>query len=147
MKIYFPCSLRIATPGHIKCLKWLRDYKGKNDNFIIIGLLTDGAMKGYKEPIVQFKDRFEIIQVISNGIRNDLGEIFIKVVPQNTLDPSSNIIKYKPDAIASGDGWEQCELDTIEKYGIQKIDINLPKEYSSSSIINKIKYETNSSTR
>jgi len=87
---------------------------------------------------VPFAGRKEIMEYVTN---------YRKVVAQNSLDPSENIEKYKPDAIASGDGWEKVEEEAIKKYNLVKIDIPLPKEYSSSNIINKIKNaKTNSST-
>ena len=125
--IYIPVSCRILTNGHIKCLRWLKRYKSK----ILIGLITDKGMRGYKDPIVPFKDRLEIMKVVAKGIGNT------KVVPQHSLDPSKNIKRYKPTAIASGDGWEKSELEAIYEYKIKRIDIKLPKKYSSSKIIKK----------
>jgi glycerol-3-phosphate cytidylyltransferase-like family protein len=119
------------TVGHIRCIRWLEQRYAD----IIIGLLTDEAMEEYKNPIVLFKDRLEILKYIARDKR---------VVAQNSLDPSENIEKYKPDAIASGDGWENVEEDAIKKYNLVRIDIPFPKEHSSSNIIKKIQNETNS---
>lgn len=128
-------SVRVLTKGHLDVLKWLRDYKNQIHPQIIIGLLTDKAMKGYKNPIVPFKDRLDIMEVVVNGIRDKTDMHCIRVVPQDSLDPSENIKKYRPVAIASGDGFEPCELKTIKKYKLIKINIRLPKKYSSSAII------------
>ena len=124
MKIYFPITANILTVGHIKCLGWLN-----NIGDITIGLLTAKALRGYKEEWVKFKDRKYILEHLS---------IPVKVVSQNSLDPYENIKKYKPDAIASGDGWEKVELEAIKKFKIKKINIPLPKNYSSSDIKNKM---------
>lgn len=62
----------------------------------------------------------------------------LEVVKQDSLDPSKNIEKYRPEAMASGDGWEKVELGAIKKFKLLKININLPKEYSSSAIKRKI---------
>lgn len=127
-------TCNLLTVGHIRCIKWLSQRYEK----IIIGLLTAEALNGYKDEIVPFAGRKEIMEYVTN---------YRKVVAQNSLDPSENIEKYKPDAIASGDGWEKVEEEAIKKYNLVKIDIPLPKEYSSSNIINKIKNaKTNSST-
>ena len=90
-------------------------------------------MKGYKDEVVPFEDRLLIIKTIAKGIGN------IKVVVQNSLDPSDVIKIYKPDSIASGDGWEEVELKAIKEYKLYKVNIKIPKRYSSSKIIDKIK--------
>jgi len=137
MKIYFPMTAQIITKGHIKCLEWLRDYKHQLHPLITIGLLTDKALKGYKKCIVPYRDRKYVLETIANGIRK--GDCrCIHVVPQSSLDPSENIKKYKPVAIASGDGWEKEELEAIKKFNLIKIDIKLPKKYSSSLILKKL---------
>jgi len=92
-------------------------------------------MRGYKNPIVPFKDRLKIVEVLCDGIRDRLDMHCIQVVPQESLDPSENIKKYRPVAIASGDGWLPQELKCIKKYKLLKINIRLPKNYSSSAII------------
>lgn len=108
-------------------MKWLtlRNYH------IVLGLLTRKALKGYKDEVVPFKDRMEIMKMVASGLWN------IEVVPQDSLDPSENIRKYKPQAIASGDGWEKCELEAIKKFRLKKVNINFPKKHSSSAILNK----------
>lgn len=118
-------TCNLLTVGHIRCLKWLEQ---RYEN-IIIGLLTGDALKGYKNEVIPFEDRKEIMDYITR---------YKKVVPQNSLDPSENIEKYKPDAMASGDGWEQVEEEAIKKFNLKKINIPFPKKYSSSDIINKL---------
>jgi len=129
-------SARVLTKGHLDVLRWLN----KRYNGVIVGLLTSNALKGYKEEIVPFEDRFEIMKTITDY----MGMV---IVPQDSLDPSDNIRMLKPNALASGDGFESCELEAIKKYKLLKIDIDLPKNYSSSNIINKIKNEANSCIR
>lgn len=136
MKIYLPISARLLTRGHIEAIEWLRDYKDQKHPFIHIGLLTDKALKGYKKPIMKFKDRLKILETVANGIRDKWGYHCVWVHPQNSLDPSENIKKLRPVAIASGDGWEHCELKAIKKFKLLKIDIKLPKKHSVTKIIN-----------
>jgi len=89
-------------------------------------------LRGYKRCSVPFRDRYEILKAVAKGIGG------VKVVPQNSLNPSEVVKKYKPDGIASGDGWEKEELEAIKKYKLKKINIKLPKNYSSTKIIDKI---------
>lgn len=129
--IYFPATCDILTPGHIKCLEWLKE---KDD--VIVGLLTDEALIGYKENVVNFEDRKYILETIAKGIGN------IEIVSQETLNPLNNVKKYKCNAIASGDGWEPEELESIKKLKLEKIDIKLQDEtnklFSSSKVKHKI---------
>lgn len=127
--IYFPMTVNILTPGHIKCLEELT-----NKDSVVVGLLTAKALEGYKKEIVPFKDRLFILEnlsIVSHGS--------VLITPQNSLNPIKNIKKYNCWAIASGDGWEDEELKAINKAGITAINIKLPKEktkkYSSSKIL------------
>lgn len=113
----------ILTPGHIKSIRWL-EKKCKN---LIVGILTDKALVGYKRNVVCFEDRFFIIKSITKN-----------VVPQKYLSPEQNIKKYRPDAIASGDGWEDEELKVIKKYKLNIVDIDIPKEHSSTAIKKRV---------
>lgn len=138
-EIYFPMSARILTAGHIKCLEFL-NRKG----FVTIGLLTEKALKGYKDELVPYADRQYILETIAMALGN------IDVVPQDSLDPTANIKKYGCTAIASGDGWEPQELKAINKLKLERIDIKLRGEkhtklYSSTAIIKS--YEKRSNTR
>lgn len=124
--ILFPVSARVLTPGHIRCIDHLAA-KGK----LVVSVLTAKALKGYKKEVVPFKDRMFIIERVTCS--DDL------VVPQNSLDPTNNLKKYKCTHIASGDGWEPVELEAIKKLGVILIHIKLPnevhKKYSSSVIL------------
>ena len=130
MRIYFPMTCNILTPGHIKCLEWLQDYK-QQKNHIVIGLLTAKALYGYKKELMPFKDRKYILD---NIWMPKWKKDSIEIVSQDSLNPTRWVKNNRCEAIASGDGWEQQELDAIEKLGIIKIDIGLPKNYSSSSV-------------
>lgn len=124
--IYFPVTCDILTPGHIKCIRWLE----KRCDELIIGLLTDEALKGYKKNAVPYKDRHFIL--------DNLWAKNLKIVPQKSLSPERNIYRYECDAIASGDGWEKEELEVIKKFQIGRIDIPFPKKYSSKKIKQKV---------
>jgi glycerol-3-phosphate cytidylyltransferase-like family protein len=129
-EIYFPMSARVLTVGHIKCLEYLNKL-----GFITVGLLTSKAMEGYKEEVVPYKDRFYILETVAIALGG------IDIVPQDSLDPTENIKKYKCVAIASGDGFCEEEQMAINKLKIETINIKLHgekgKTYSSSNIFKK----------
>lgn len=129
-KVYFPCTCNILTPGHIQCLEWLVN----NADEVVVGLLTAKALDGYKREIVPYKDRKYLLE---NLITSDCYD----VVPQDSLDPTRNIIKYKCTALASGDGFEGVEQRAIDTLKLQAIHIHLPgenkKRYSSSRILDE----------
>lgn len=122
--IYWPASCRLLNVGHIKCLEKLTQ-----KDFVIVGLLTKKAMKGYKDELVSFKDRKYILDSL-----NIDGYI---VVPQNSLDPTQNLIKYQCTHMASGDGWEQVELDAMKKLGVKPINVKSGYRQHTSGIISK----------
>lgn len=126
---YIPMSCRVLTVGHIKVLEHLLS----EDYFIYVGLLTEKAMKGYKKEVMDFEDRKYILETVAMALGN------IDVVPQDSLDPSENIRKYKCRALASGDGFEPVELEAIRKYKLKRIDVKLrgekAKTYSSSNYL------------
>ena len=129
---YFPMSCNILTVGHIKCLEHLVQY-----DFVTVGLLTSKALDGYKKEVVPYEERKYILDKIAMAIQD------IDIVPQDSLDPTENLIKYKCTGIASGDGWEEVELEAIRKLGIAKMDVRLhgeglEKSHSSSKILNEL---------
>lgn len=127
MEIYFPITANILTPGHIKCLEVL-----SKRGSVIVGVLTSKALKGYKKELVPFKDRKFILEAVTKHVKN------IKVVPQDSLDPTRNLKKYGCTVIASGDGFEISEQKSAEKLGVKLLEVKLPgekyKKYSSSKI-------------
>lgn len=125
MRIYFPMTANILTPGHIRCLRFLSKL-----GYVYVGLLTKEALKGYKREVVPFKDRKEILDTIADAVGG------IAVVPQKSLNPKQNIRKYKCQALASGDGFEPVEKKAAK--GLKLINIKFKneksKKYSSSKI-------------
>lgn len=129
VEIYFPMTANILTAGHVKCIEALA-----KRGFVTIGLLTKKALKGYKQEIVPYRDRKYIMDAIATYVED------VTVVPQDSLDPTENLKKYRSTHIASGDGWEESERRAIAKLGITPIDLRLPREtskrYSSTNILN-----------
>ncbi len=130
MKIYFPMSARVLTVGHIRCIDMLTR---KGD--LVVGLLTKKAMKGYKEEIVPYEDREFILNHLY--VFDDF-----TVVPQDSLDPSANLKKYKCTHMASGDGWEPSELAAMKKLGVTPLDIDSKYPLHSSGILGACKSQT-----
>jgi len=96
--VYVGLSADILHEGHINILKAANSL-GK----VIVGLLTDKAISTYKKlPLLNYKQR----EIVLKNIK-----YVKKVIPQNTLDYSDNLIKLKPNYVVHGDDW---------KTGIQK---------------------------
>jgi phosphoenolpyruvate phosphomutase / 2-hydroxyethylphosphonate cytidylyltransferase len=83
----------ILHEGHINILKTASKYGD-----VIVGLLTDKAIASYKRiPFLNYKNRELILKNL---------KFVNKVIPQNTLDYSENLIKIKPDFFVHGDDWK-----------------------------------------
>ena len=125
-KVYTAFSVDVLHEGHINILKAASKY-GK----IIVGLLTDQAIASYKRlPHYEYKRRkfiLENVKYVSN------------VVPQETLDYSKNLKKYKPDYVIHGDDWKSgVQKKTREKvikilkaWGGKLIEVKYTKNISS----------------
>ena len=88
----------ILHEGHINILKIASKYGD-----VVVGLLTDKAIASYKRiPFLNYKNRELILKNL---------KFVNKVIPQNTLDYSENLIKIKPDFVVHGNDW---------KTGVQK---------------------------
>ena len=132
--VYAGMSADIIHHGHINLI-----IKAKKYGSVIIGILSDKAIKSYKrDPIFNYNQRKLIIKNIK-GVH--------KVVKQNTLSYKKNLIKYKPDFVIHGDDWKfgvqrktrQEVLECLDQWGGKLIEIKYTKKISTSVIIKKIK--------
>ena len=123
--VYIAISADILHHGHINLIKKASEY-----GELIVGVLTDEAVATYKRfPVISFEERKFIIENIS-GVS--------KVVPQETLDYTENLEKYKPDYVFHGDDWKegvqskirQDVIETLEKWGGQLIEIAFTEDVS-----------------
>lgn len=123
----------IIHRGHINIIK----EANKLDCKVMIGLLTDEAICSYKNaPYINYEERKYIL---NNIVGVDI------IVPQNTLDYTENLLKYKPKYVIHGDDWlegiqkqtRDSVYSTLETYGGIIIDVPYTKNISSS----KIKYK------
>ncbi|MBR6024478.1 MAG: phosphoenolpyruvate mutase [Methanobrevibacter sp.] len=132
--VYIAISADILHHGHINLIKKASEY-----GELIVGVLTDEAVATYKRlPVLDYDERSFIIENIT-GVK--------KVVPQNTLDYSDNLEKYKPDFVFHGDDWKegvqsnirQNVIDTLDKWGGKLIEIPFTEDVSIDKINNIIK--------
>ena len=87
--VYVGLSADILHKGHINILKTAAKL-GK----VTVGLLTDEAIASYKRlPYLNYEQRKLIIESIKN---------VHKVIPQTTLDYTSNLLSEKPDLDLDG---------------------------------------------
>jgi len=102
---------------------------------LIVGVLTDDAIASYKRlPVIPFDLRMRLVK----GIKG-----VWKVVPQETLDYTENLRKYKPDIVTNGDDWRtgvqketrQKVIKVLKEYGGKLIEIPYTKGISSTLII------------
>ncbi len=132
--VYIAISADILHHGHINLIKKASDYGD-----LIVGVLTDEAIATYKRfPVLDYKKRAFIIENI-NGVK--------KVVPQETLDYSENLKKYKPDFVFHGDDWKegiqsktrQNVIDTLKEWGGKLIEIPFTEDVSIDKINDIVK--------
>ena len=132
--VYIAISADILHHGHINLIKKASEY-GK----LMVGVLTDEAVATYKRfPVIEFEERKFIIENIS-GVS--------EVVPQNTLDYTDNLKKYKPDYVFHGDDWKdgiqskiRCDvIETLKGWDGQLIEIPFTEDVSVDKINDLIK--------
>lgn len=118
--------------GHVNIIEKAAEYGD-----LTIGLLTDRAIASYKRvPFLDFKDRSKILMSIKS---------VKKVIPQQSLDYTENLIKIKPDFVLHGDDWKngvQKEtrnkvIKTLKKWNGKLIEIPYTENISSTKILNE----------
>ena len=132
-KVYVGLSADILHEGHINILK-----KASKLGDVTVGLLTDAAIASYKKlPHLNYKQR----EIVLKNIK------FVKrVLPQNTLDYTKNLLRLKPDYVVHGDDWRfgiqknvrKQVIKTLKKWSGKIIEPRYTKNISSTKIRNKI---------
>jgi phosphoenolpyruvate mutase len=90
--VYVGMSADLVHPGHLNIIKSARSL-----GTVMVGLLTDEAIAAYKRlPYMSFDQR----RIVAENIKG-----VDKVVPQETLDYTPNLRKYKPDYVVHGNDW------------------------------------------
>ena len=133
-KVYIGMSADIIHTGHLNIIK-----KGKELGEITIGLLTDKAIASYKRlPYLNYEQREEILYNIK-GVD--------KVVKQDSLDYTENLINIKPDYVVHGDDWKEGiqrttreqVINTLKQWGGKVVDVPYTNGINSTLLNEKIK--------
>jgi phosphoenolpyruvate phosphomutase len=123
----------ILHQGHINILKIASKYGD-----VTVGLLTDKAIASYKRiPFLSYKNRELILKNL---------KFVNKVIPQNTLDYSENLIKIKPDFVIHGNDWRtgvqkktrDKVISVLRRWGGKLIEPVYTKNISSTILRNNI---------
>ena len=106
--VYVGLAADMLNSGHINLIK--NAYKLGD---VTIGLLTDKAIALYKRvPHSDYKQRLTVIKNIKYVKR---------VVPQESIDHTDNLKKYKPDILVHGDDWKKGPLKPIRAKAIKTL--------------------------
>ena len=132
-KVYVGLAADILHEGHINILR-----KASKLGDVTVGLLTDTAIASYKKfPLLNYKQR----EIVLKNIK------FVKkVLPQDTLDYTKNLLRLKPDYVVHGDDWRSGTqksvrkqvIKTLKKWSGKIIEPRYTKNISSTKIRNKI---------
>lgn len=119
--IYLPCSCDLFHVGHLRAIRQCAK-KGR----VIVGLLD---CPSYKKTVIPYEERKEILEALPE---------VEQVVKQVSLDFSENLKKFKPDFVASGDGFEEVELKAIKNSECETLNISYYDGQSTKKIKRKI---------
>jgi len=139
-QIYTYGAFDLLHPGHIKLLEGAR----KLGDYLIVGVVGDEAikeLKGKDRPIQTQEDRAYIIDSLS---------CVDEVILQDGYDPSRYLKAYegKIDFLVKGDDWEYIPgTETIYELGGVLIKLSYSRDYSTSSMIKKIKEQNDNSIK
>ena len=130
--VYVALSVDYLHEGHLKILQEASK-KGK----VIAGILTDNAIDYKKFPHLTFDERKQLI--IDNKYVD-------KVIAQEKLDYTKNLILLKPDYVVHGDDWKtgrqkkirQKVIKTLKAWDGELIEYKYSKNIKNSSYENKI---------
>ncbi len=138
-KIVYVCLCAdLFHHGHLNII-----IKARNLGKVVVGLMTDKAMKSYKRvPILAYKNRKKIVKNIV-GVS--------KIIPCRSLSYVPMIKKVKPDYVVHGDDWKNPnsaqykESIKVAKYcrtnNIKLIEPKYTKGISTTTVIERIKDE------
>lgn len=128
-KVYMAMSADIVHQGHLNVIN-----QARNLGDVIVGLHTDDVIRGYwRNPIMKYDERKEVIENIK-GV--------IEVIPQDTLDQVSNILKVRPEYVVHGDDWKEGQqkelrenvINALNTYGGKLIEVPYTKGVSISKL-------------
>jgi phosphoenolpyruvate mutase len=132
--VYVAMSADLIHHGHLNVIKHANSL-----GEVIIGLLTDQAITTYKPmPYLNYEQRKTIIENIK-GVA--------QVVPQETLDYTDNLKKYKPHFVVHGDDWvkgvqkdtRSKVIETLNEWGGELVEIPYTDGVSSTQYKSAVK--------
>lgn len=130
-KVYVGMSADLIHPGHLNIL----EHASKLGD-VTVGVLTDEAIASYKRlPFMDFDQRSYLVKNLKQ---------VKEVIPQTTLDYTTNLKKIKPDFVVHGDDWKEGiqkstrekVIESLKEWGGELIEISYTKGISSSELIN-----------
>ncbi len=131
--VYIAMSADIIHHGHINIIK-----EGRKLGNVIVGILTDEVIASYKRfPLLNFEQRKEIISNIA-GVS--------KVIKQDTLDYTPNLLAIRPDYVVHGDDWREGPqkhirkkvIETLKEWGGELVEIPYTEGVSISLLDEKL---------
>jgi len=132
-KVYVGMSADIIHPGHMNILKEASSY-----GEVIVGLLTDQAIASYKKiPLMSYEERLSVI----DGIK-----YVSKIVKQDTLDYTNNLMDIKPKYVVHGDDWttgiqknvRKEVIEVLKGWDGELVEVPYTKGVSSTSVREKL---------
>lgn len=125
-KVYIAISSDIILPGHINIIN-----EGAKYGEVTLGVLSDKAIASYKNlPLFEFEKRLLIFSQFKN---------VQKVVLQDEMDYTKNLMELKPDFVLHGDDWRQGPqklirqkvIETLSEWNGKLIEIPYTKDFDS----------------
>lgn len=123
--VYIAIAADILHTGHINVIN-----KGAELGEVVLGILSDEAIASYKRvPLFNYEVRKSIFENVKNVSR---------VVKQDTIDYTENLMKLKPDYVVHGDDWHEGAqklvrekvIETLKLWGGQLIEVPYTKGLS-----------------
>ncbi len=134
--VYMCFSADVLHSGHIELIK-----KAKHLGKVIIGVLSDEAVAGYKRlPMVPFSERRVMFENIAGIYR---------VVEQETLSYRENLQKYRPTYVVHGDDWQTGfqrpvrdeVVSVLASYGGQLVEYPYSRDEKYEELENRVRVE------
>lgn len=132
-KVYVGMCADLLHHGHINVIN-----EASKLGEVIVGLLTDKAIAGYKRiPFLSYEQRKKIVENII-GVK--------EVIPQETLDYAPNLRKLKPDYVVHGTDWRygvqkqtrERVIEALKEWGGKLVEPEYTQGISSTDMINSI---------
>ncbi len=126
---YLPMTADLLHIGHIRAIEQCKE----KCDVLFIGLLTDTAVKRYRgeKPVIPFEERRELLEALN------MKNVWIET--QRSIDMTTNLKKFSINVAFSGDGWEEEEIEAMEKCQVVTGTFDYCKKQSTTKIKNKIK--------